>query len=116
MNDITNKSREIFIEILTKYINRANKMEDCFQLETITTDMIEELREKSFFSGVNGLKYFIIKTAKDLQKSDLKCGNIELNNSRFEWIVKDVSDNMFDFDQFENDVKAAMIYMNENYE
>lgn len=101
---------------MQKYIRKSEQINHYLELEDITTDMIEELREKSLFSLVNGLDYYIIQIAKDLQKYDDDCKNIILDSNRLTWIKREVKDSKFDFDTFQEDVKEAMIYTQENYE
>lgn len=115
INKITKETSKNFIIILEKYIKQAKDMDNYIQLQDITTNMIEELREKSLFSVINGLDYYIIEVAKYLKSYDSDCKNVILNNDRLEWVKKEVKDNYFDYNSFEKDVKLAMIYTQQNY-
>jgi len=116
MKKITDDNRKIYINILKESITKAEKMEYYNELEDITTDMIEKLREECLFSLVNGEKYSVIELIKDIIKYDEEFKDYPIDRDRMSWIIREFHDTFYDFDGFEDGVKKAMVEVKKYYE
>jgi hypothetical protein len=113
---VTKISVEQTTNILKKYISKIEAINDYLELEDIITDMIEDLREKSFFCMIDGEKYYVIRLVKELIKYDNEFKDCVLTEDKLNWITREFHDSQFDFDEFKNGVKEAMRYTEKNYE
>lgn len=115
-DEVIKRESETVVNILQETIKNVEKIRDYHELPDIITNMVEELRERSVFSLVNGEKYYVIQLVKNLIRYNEEFKDYELDDDRMEWIIREFHDNQFDFDEFENGVKEAMIFTAENYE
>lgn len=115
-DEITKQVTEITTNILKQYITKIEDMEHYLQLEEIMINMLEELRNKSLCTLIDGEKMLVTRIVKDLIQYDENFKDYPLNYDKLTWITREFHDNEFDFDSFENGVKKAMIYTLEDYE